>query len=414
MTHDGRHMPMIVSLLLLCVLAAAPRSARAGDELRERAERLAREILIVDTHIDLPERLIDVWDDVSHRTARGDFDYVRARQGGLDVGFMSIYVSSRLDGTARATAMADRLIDTVEAIARRDPEKFVIVRSPSEIRRLAGHDRVMLALGMENGSPINGDLTTLRRFYDRGIRYITLAHAKSNAISDASYDTKRPWKGLSSFGRKVVREMNRLGIMVDISHLSDKAARQVLKLSTAPVIASHSSCRHFTPGWERNISDELISAVGRAGGVVQVNFGSEFLTETARQYDARSKAEVDEHARARGWKKGGSKATAYARQYAAEHPFPRATARDVADHIERIVRLAGIDHVGLGSDFEGVGDTLPEDMPDVSGYPALIAELLTRGYVEADIAKICSGNILRVWEQVEAVASQERSHDTSR
>ena len=299
--------PARALLALLFGLALLPSVARAqkeGEELQPRAARLAQKIVILDTHIDLPERLIDSWEDVSGRTAQGEFDYVRAREGGLDVAFMSIYVSSRLDGTSRATEMADRLIDTVEAIVRRDPEKFAVVRSAAEIPRLAGQGRMLLALGMENGSPINGSLKTLRRFYDRGIRYLTLAHAKSNAISDASYDTKRPWKGLSPFGREVVREMNHLGIMVDISHLSDRAAEQVLKISSAPVIASHSSCRHFTPGWERNISDELIVAVGRAGGVVQVNFGSEFLTDTARQYDKRSKAEVDEHARSRGWKRG--------------------------------------------------------------------------------------------------------------
>jgi membrane dipeptidase len=403
-----------VACVPLClILGTAARAGGADDELLARAARLAQELVIIDTHIDLPYQLVEAWEDVTGRTTHGDFDYARAREGGLDVGFMAIYVSSSLDGTAAATARADLLIDSVEALEARAPEKFAIVRTVSEIRTLAGTGKVLLALGMENGSPINGSLATLRRFYDRGIRYITLAHAKSNAIADASYDAKRPWKGLSPFGREVVREMNRLGMMVDISHLSDLAAEQILELSAAPVIASHSSCRYFTPGWERNISDELIGAVGRAGGVVQVNFGSEFLTEQARQYDTRSKAEVDEHVRAKGWKKGGSQARTYARQYAAEHPFPRATVRDVADHIDRVVLLAGIDHVGLGSDFDGVGDTLPRDLRDVAGYPALIAELLRRGYAEEDIAKICSGNILRVWQQVEDLAAKERSHETT-
>jgi membrane dipeptidase len=403
----------ICCMLLVGVMGGVPGKGRAQDTLRARAEHLAQKLVIVDTHIDLPYELAESWSDVTGRTSHGDFDYVRAREGGLDVAFMSIYVSSSLDGTQAATARADLLIDTVEALAARAPEKFAIVRSVSDIRRLAGTGRVLLALGMENGSPINDSLSTLRRFYARGIRYITLAHAKSNALADASYDTKRPWKGLSPFGREVVREMNRLGIMVDISHLSDLAAEQILELSAAPVIASHSACRYFTPGWERNISDELIGALGKAGGVVQVNFGSEFLTEEARQYDTRSKAQVDEHVRAKGWKKGGSQAKAYARQYAVEHPFPRASVRDVADHIDRVVQLAGIDHVGLGSDFDGVGDTLPRDLRDVAGYPALLAELLRRGYSEGDIAKICSGNILRVWQQVEEIAAKERGHETA-
>ena len=262
-----------------CVVLAAlagvgAKDLRAQDERAAEASRLAQELVIVDTHIDLPYALVASWQDVTGRCKHGDFDYVRARQGGLDVAFMSIYVSSSLDGSAKATERADLLMDTVEALARRAPEKFVIVRSVADVRRQSGQGKVMLALGMENGSPINGSLATLRRFYDRGIRYITLAHAKSNALADASYDTKRPWKGLSPFGRTVVGEMNRLGIMVDISHLSDLAAKDILAISTAPVIASHSACRFFTPGWERNISDELITAVGAAGGVVQVNFGS--------------------------------------------------------------------------------------------------------------------------------------------
>jgi membrane dipeptidase len=403
------------SLGVLCALCAAWWAAAGDDaDLRARAERLAQRLLIIDTHIDAPGRLASSsWEDVSRKTSRGDFDYVRAREGGLDVAFMAIYVSSRLDGTAGATERADLMIDTVEAVALRNPEKFTIVRSAAEVRALAGRGRVLLALGMENGSPINGSLATLERFYRRGVRYITLAHAKSNAIADASYDTDRPWKGLSPFGREVVREMNRLGIMVDISHLSDLAAEECLAISSAPVIASHSSCRYFTPGWERNISDDLIRAVGRAGGVVQVNFGSEFLTEEARRHDSRSKLEVDEHVRAHGWTKGSSKAKAYERQYAAEHPFPRASVRDVADHIDRVVQLAGIDHVGLGSDFDGVGDTLPSDLRDVSGYPALLAELLRRGYSEEDLAKICGGNLLRVWERVEEVAAREKGHGTN-
>jgi len=399
-------------VVLAALAGVGAQDLRAQDERAGEASHLAQELVIVDTHIDLPYQLVSSWQDVTGRCTHGDFDYVRARQGGLDVAFMSIYVSSSLDGSAKATARADLLIDTVEALARRAPEKFVIVRSVADVRRQFGQGKVMLALGMENGSPINGSLATLRRFYDRGIRYITLAHAKSNALADASYDSKRPWKGLSPFGREVVGEMNRLGIMVDISHLSDLAAGQILAISSAPVIASHSACRFFTPGWERNISDTLITAVGAAGGVVQVNFGSEFLTEDARQYDKRSKAQVDEHVRAHGWKKNGSKAKAYARQYAVEHPFPRASVADVADHIDHIVALAGIDHVGLGSDFDGVGDTLPADLGDAAGYPALLEELLRRNYTREDLAKICSENILRVWSKVEETAAREQGHGT--
>lgn len=399
------------SLLVVYVLAvpglAGGVAAHGQDRAAARqaeARTLAQELLIVDTHMDAPYRLLESREDLSRRTSRGQFDYERAREGGLDLPFMAIYTSSSLEGTGKAKPKAEQLIAVVETLATSHPEKFVIVSSVADVERERPSGRVMLALGMENGSPLEGSLENLRAFYRRGIRYLGLAHAKSNHLSDASYDKNRRWKGLSPFGKSVVKEMNLLGMMVDLSHLTDSAAVQVLAISTAPVIASHSSCRHFTPGFERNLSDELIRAVAAKGGVVQINFGSEFLTDAARSYDARKKRAVEEHARRMGWGKGSKEAREYAAEYVREHPFPFATVSDVVDHIDHVIVIAGDDHVGLGSDFDGVGDSLPIGLKDVSMYPSVIEEMLGRGYSRERIARICGGNLMRVWAAVETVA----------
>jgi membrane dipeptidase len=383
-------------------------SAAGGEmdttALAARARALAQELMIVDTHIDLPLRLEKREEDVSRRTVKGHFDYERAREGGLDLPFMSIYTPSSLEGTGKAKAAAERVIAAVESLAAAHPEKFVIVRSVEDVRREQAGGRLMLAMGMENGSPIEGSLETLRGFYRRGIRYLGLAHAKNNHLADASYDQTRRWNGLSPFGRTAVAELNRLGIMVDLSHLSDSAAAQALAISRAPVIASHSCCRKFTPGFERNLSDDLIRGIAANGGVVQVAFASEFLTEAARRHESVSKKAVDEHIKRMGWERRGARAKEYAAEYAREHPYPYATVSDVVDHIDHVVALAGERHVGLGSDFDGVGDSLPIGLKDVSMYPSLIEEMLRRGYSRGKIAGICGENLLRVWGEVEAAA----------
>ena len=194
-------------------------------------------------------------------TESGDFDYPRAVAGGLNAPFMSIYTAAALEAEGRSYEEAGKMIDLVEDVVATSSGKFALAGSPNDVRRHFEQGMISLPMGMENGSPINGDLGNLRHFYDRGIRYITLTHSLSNHISDSSYDENKQWNGLSEFGVEVVREMNRLGIMVDVSHVSDDAFWQVIELSAVPVIASHSSARHFTPGWERNMNDEMIKAL---------------------------------------------------------------------------------------------------------------------------------------------------------
>ena len=390
---------------IACAMAVFGCTRAVDRRAGARAERFAHAVLILDGHIDVPYRLYHKSEDVSVRTESGEFDYPRARRGGLDAFFMSIYTPSALETRGGARERADTLIDGVEALARRHPDKFAVATSPAQVEANFARGVMSLCLGMENGSPIEGDPGNLRHFYDRGVRYITLTHALDNHICDSSYDTTRTWYGVSPFGRTVVAEMNRLGIMVDVSHLSDDALWQVLALTKAPVIASHSSCRRFVPGFERNVSDDMIRGVAENGGVIQINFGSSFVTSEANHYHEElarhRKAYLHEH----HYSEKSPEAKEFTKRYIAEHPYPFATVADIADHIDHVVALAGVDHVGFGSDFDGVGDTLPVGLKDVSGYPNLIGELLKRGYTEADVEKIASGNVLRAWREVERIAA---------
>ncbi len=391
-------------VLTVCLSASIPCTAQTpADPLLQEARVLAHRLLIVDTHIDLPDLLHNSGADLSRR-APGEFDIPRAQAGGLGLPFMAIYVPSRLEGTGRARPYADSLIDYVEGIARRWPDAFVRVNSPGDVRREEGKGRILLAMGMENGAPIEGDLSRISYFYSRGIRYITLAHALWNHLSDAAFDSVRHWHGLSPFGRAAVLEMNRVGIMVDVSHLTDSAFEDVLRTSKAPVIASHSACRSFTPGWERNMTDAMIRELAAAGGVIQMNFGSSFLRMDVRVAMKRESAAVDSDLAARGAARDSASLAQALARYRAIHPPLYATVSDLADHFDHVVRLVGIDHVGIGSDFDGLDDELPIGLKDVSMYPNLLAELLRRGYTPADLDKICSGNLLRVWTDVERVA----------
>jgi membrane dipeptidase len=395
--------PLMILLSLLLATGSTPVSGD-GPQLSATAQELAANSMIVDTHIDVPIRLVEEWEDVTRATPGGDFDYERAREGGLNIPFMSIYTPAESEAKGSSHAMANRLIDSVEAMVGRAPGKFMLVKSTSDAEAAMKQGLIGLAMGMENGSPIDGKLENLAYFRERGISYITLAHSLSNHISDSSYDEERKWDGLSPFGKEVVSEMNRLGMMVDISHVSDQAFYQVLEISRAPVIASHSSPRRFTPGWERNMSDEMIRALAENGGVIQINFGSSFLTQAAREwYDTFNDARTA-YLEPNGFAKYGPEASQFQKEYRVEHPFPFATLDDVVAAIVHVIDLVGVEHVGIGSDFDGVGDSLPEGMKDVSAYPGLIEELLRREYSVEDIRAILGGNLMRVWREVEMQA----------
>ncbi len=372
--------------------------------MEEQATQITHKYLLTDTHIDVPYRLHKGWVDVTVSAPDGQFDYPRAVQGGLDLPFMSIYTPAEMEKEGGSFELANQLIDSVEAIAARAPEKFMLVYSVADAKKARESGRIGLAMGMENGSPIDHKIENVQFFANRGIRYITLTHALSNQICDSSYDQNHPWGGLSPFGREVISEMNRLGIMVDISHVSDDAFWQTLEVTKVPVIASHSSARFFTPGFERNMSDEMIIALAKGGGVIQINWGSSFLTAKANEYSKEMHEAEKAWLKENGFAEEGPEAKQFASDYREKQPFPYATLAEVVDHFDHVIKLVGVDHVGIGSDFDGVGDSLPIGLKDVSDYPNLVAEFLRRGYSESDIAKIMGSNLLRVWAEVEAYA----------
>ena len=390
--------------ILLYIVAGFIVGCNNDATLKKRAYELAHKFIITDGHIDAPWRLNDAYEDLSIRTETGDFDYIRAKEGGLDAPFMSIYVPSSYQETGGAKEKADSLIDLVHRIANDHPDKFEVAYSVADVNRIFEDDKIALPMGMENGAPILDDLSNVAYFHKRGIRYITLTHAKDNLICDSSYDTTGTWGGLSPFGREVVKEMNRVGIMVDISHVTDDVINQVLDMTEVPVIASHSSCRHFTPGWERNMGDAEIKRLKDNGGVIQINFGSSFITQVSQDKGKANSEKIETYAKENGLEEEDETFIAYAKKVNKENPM-YADITDVVDHIDRVVELAGIDHVGIGSDYDGVGDSLPYGLKDVSSYPNLIFHLLKRGYSEDDIQKICYKNIWRVWSAVEMAAA---------
>jgi membrane dipeptidase len=377
------------------------------DQLQKVADSLAQTFILTDGHVDLPYRL-----KIKHftlqreylgipvSTTEGDFDFVRAKKGGLDAPFMSIYIpSSYQQKPDKGKILADSLIDMIQGIAKQIPDKFALAGTPAEIEANTKAGKISLPMGMENGAPIGDSISNVKYFYDRGIRYITLTHGKNNQICDSSYDTLTLWNGLSPFGEKVVNEMNRVGIMVDISHVSDSTFYDVLKITKAPVIASHSSCRFFTPGFQRNMSDDMIKALAKNGGVIQINFGASFLDSVARQ-NTPLRDSLEKMLEAKKLTSKDPEAQQLIEQFGKQHKELFSDVERVADHIDHVVQLAGIDHVGIGSDYDGVGDSLPLGLKDVSTYPNLIAALLKRGYSAEDIEKICSKNVFRVWNKV--------------
>lgn len=396
------------------VLACSPKEeaidyTKMTDEERlKAATEIAQSTIMVDGHVDLPYRMKvggftlqrEIL-DVSVRTPDGNFDFPRSKEGGLDAPFMSIYipaVNQKIPGASKA--LADSLILMTERLASSFPDKFAMAYSPADIEANFAKGLISLPMGMENGAGIEDDLTNVEYFHKRGIRYITLTHGTDNLIGDASYDTTGTHGGLSSFGEEVVREMNRVGIMVDLSHVSDNTFKDALAITKVPVIASHSSARKFTPGFERNMSDELIQAMAKNGGVMMINFGGSFIDSAYAAGADRVREHIVNWLAENNLTRQDSAAQAYIEEYTAQNnPFP--TVQKVADHIDHVKNLVGIDYIGLGSDFDGVGDSLPTGLKDVSMYPNLIAELLKRGYTREDIEKICYKNIFRVWKAVE-------------
>jgi len=308
---------------------------------------------------------------------------------------MSIYIPSEKNFD-EAYDLANNLIDLVDNIIKSNQKNLAHANDPSDVERNFIDNKISLPMGMENGSAIGNDINNIRYFFNRGIRYITLTHAKNNQICDSSYDKKRTWNGLSDFGVEAIKEMNKVGMMVDISHVSDKTFYDVIKISENPLIATHSSPRKFTPGFERNMSDKMIKGLANNGGVIMMNFGSSFVNQKSNKIFS----QIDKRVRLYKTKNKIISDNLELEKYKnnlINEMNPFASLEDVVESIDHVYKLVGVDHIGFGSDFDGLGNSLPKGLKDVSMYPNIIEKLLKKNFSEKDIKKICSENLFRVW-----------------
>jgi membrane dipeptidase len=386
---------LLLILFTILLLSCNSRPKEKSDtELRQLAQEICGNNIILDSHIDWPESLVYNPEDISGLRTKGDFDLVRAKKGGLNAALSVAYINSHFEVDS-ARFVFNSLLDKVKYYAKTYPDKFALASSPDDVRKNFENKLFSLIPCLENGSPIGNDPGYLSYIKSKGVVYITLCHDKANQISDSNFDPVRKWEGLSPLGPEVILGMNRGGIMIDISHSTDSTVFQALRFSKAPIVATHSCCRYFTPGFERNLPDTLIKAIADKDGIVMVNFCSAFLDSAC----LKSWLTLYEWSGSTGIDFLSKEGIDYTHKFGETHKLYSDSKR-VADHIDHIVKIAGIDHVGIGSDYDGIGLMQPSDLRDVSGYPVLVFELLKRGYTEKDIIKILSGNFLRVWQDV--------------
>ncbi len=410
-----KRLTAIVFVLCISVIWGTSCSTKQDTEaLRVEALAIHNRVLTVDTHSDTPSRLLrEDWDigerhDPSQRGS-GKIDLPRMVEGGLDAEFFAAFVGQgerTSEGFSRAKGRAMQMLDAIHKMCGNYPHLVELATSPEDAYRLEKEGKRAAFIGMENGYPIGLDLSLVKEYYEKGVRYITLCHGGDNDICDSATDRNNPEdNGLSDFGKKVVAELNRLGIMVDISHASDKSFSDVLKATKAPIIASHSSVRALCDH-PRNLSDEMIKALASNGGVIQICFVSSFVKET-KPNPEREKAldALREKYGPRREIKDEAVLEKMREEYMEvyeNYPRERATVEDLIDHVDYVVKLVGVDHVGFGTDFDGGGDI--EGCSDVSELPNLTVELVRRGYSEEEIRKIWGGNLMRVFRKVVEVA----------
>jgi membrane dipeptidase len=377
---------LLILLLALPVAMAQNKPANNADDdakLRERAAKLQHASIVIDTHNDITSAITDDGFDIGARDTSGknQTDIPRMKEGGLKAEFFAIYVAAKYAKEGGSARRAMEMIDGVYEQARRHPESLEMASGADDIRRIHKSGRIAALMGIEGGHAIEDSLPALRLFYKLGVRYMTLTHTNSNNWADSAGGIGNPPQirhhGLSEFGKEVVREMNRLGMMVDISHVGDETFQDVIEVTQSPVIASHSSCRALT-NVPRNLTDEMLKALAKNGGVIQINFYNGFIN------------------------------TEYAKP---GNPVPTKSAQTATldmlmAHFEHAIKIAGIDHVGIGSDFDGVDGLLPPGMEDISKLPTITYELLKRGHSEADVKKVLGENLLRVLAENERVAKK--------
>ncbi len=413
---------MILLLILLATTLSTGWAQQSDDELARKTAEIHAKVFTVDTHIDWPSQQFRNPEFVPRQRhepgqrGSGQWDLVRMKEGGLDAVFMSIFTSQgpRTDeGHANAKAHALKLIELTKKMVADNPDLAEIALTPEDAYRIEKAGKRAIFMGMENGYPLGKDLGNVKLFYDLGVRYITITHSRNNELGDSSTDEKKEWEGLSPLGEQVVKEMNRLGIMVDISHVHDDLFWDVIALTKAPVIASHSSAKALCDH-ARNMNDEMLKAVKKNGGVVQVCLLGNYI-KTIPQNPEREAALRPFQEKLRAARRGelneeeARKAWEDFQALNAKFPANRPTVQDAVDHIDHMVKVMGVDHIGIGSDFDGGGGLVGID--DVSEMPNLTKELLKRGYSEKDIRKIWGGNLMRVLSEVMKVA--QRLHEAS-
>jgi len=394
----------LCSCLLLCSLVVAPAH---GDDIAERAHKLHFSSIVLDTHDDTTQRFFSKTFDLAKRNVDGSIDIPRMREGGMNAVFFSVWIDGRIMGPPAVQKALDQ-IDAVRENVRRNSKDLVFCRTAAEVRRAHAQGKIAALIGIEGGHMIGNDIRIVRIFGDLGARYMTLSHFYNDEWADSSTD-KPVHNGLTDYGKDIVREMNRQGIMVDISHVSDKTFYDALEVSKAPLIASHSSCRALC-NHVRDMSDEMIKALAAKGGVIQINYEVSFIDQAYK--DASDKLSGGVVAMFDQFKKEcgddeeclGKKMTELHDQAVAEGKLPHVSWEKIIEHIDHVVKLAGADHVGLGSDFDGAN--MPEGMEDASKLPKITEALMRKGYSDDDIRKILGDNLLRVMEQNEKVSRE--------
>jgi len=385
--------------------------AMAADSAGDRAHALHFSSIVIDTHADTTQRLLDGKFDIGERHADGHIDIPRMREGGLNAQFFSIWMSGRITGGTAVQKSLEQ-IDAVRNMVHTHRNDMMFAVTAADVRRAHEQGKIAVLMGMEGGHMIANDLAVLRMYSALGVRYMTLTHFYNNDWGDSSTD-KPAHNGLTSFGKDVVREMNRLGMLVDISHVSDKTFYDALEVSKAPLLASHSSSRSLD-NHPRNMTDEMAKALAAKGGVVQINYERSYLSQ---EYNDAFKAYAGDISRLeeKFKKECGDNGAClekaqnnYVNQLVAEGKLPRVSWEKIVEHIDHFVKLIGAEHVGLGSDFDGAD--MPEGMDDASKLPKITEALVRRGYSDADIRKILGENTLRVMEQAEQVSRELQSH----
>lgn len=407
-------MRRILALLCVssCVFAAAVLFARPGkaDDIAERARKLHFSSIILDTHDDTTQRFFSKDFSLGKRNPDGHIDIPRMREGGLGAIFFSIWIPSKITGT-EAVNRALAQIEAVREQVRTHPKDLALATTAAEVREARKQGKIAALMGVEGGHMINSDLDVLRKFASLGVRYMTLTHSGNDEWADSSTD-KPAHNGLTDFGKDVVREMNLLGVMVDISHVSDKTFYDALEISKAPLIASHSSCRAICDA-PRNMTDQMMKDLAAKGGVIQINYHVGFLSQEFRDAEKAhpeiNKAIGEEVQKLCGGNEGcqlieGDRLT---REYVQEGKLPRVDWTKIIEHIDHAVKVAGVDHVGLGSDFDGAN--MPYGMEDATKLPKITEALLKKGYSERDVRKILGENALRVMTEVERVSRELNS-----